>query len=117
MAVAPDTVGTGSRIGAYTDRAYGPSVMVASGELPPPDSASGEVDTAGDRVPLALRTRSGLRARQVPSTLARTGTASSVRLRVPFGLAVSVVVAVVAPVTGTALPVRFAWARACGGVW
>lgn len=87
--------------------------MVARGEFPPPDKVRSLLVTFVEMEPSALRTSVGSRDFHVPSTCLRTAASDWVRVKVPLGCAVTVVVSVVAAPACTSLPVRWACSEAC----
>src|SRR5262249_24793441 len=78
----------------------------------PPERVSPFDVTAGEMLPSGLRLSVASRLTHEPGTRLRTGTAAGTRVSVPFGWAVRVPVAVVAPDPSTPLPVALARASA-----
>src|SRR4051794_11260815 len=109
MAEAPWRVGAGSRVGQVKDRLMPPSVIVASGAVPPAENDRPVVVAFGTTLPPAPRRKRASRLTHDCPCLTRVGCSVWVSMKVPRGVAAVVEVAVVKAATGTGLPVF----RAC----
>jgi hypothetical protein len=86
--------------------------MVMAGPVPPPEKVKGTLDALGENVPSPFLANVASIDVHAPFFLTRTGTAFDVKVNVPSGFAITLVVSEVRDVTSTAAPDAFAAAEA-----